>query len=96
MGRLARWLRYPTSAIAFRRCRAASPVGRRAWEHRLIQSRQDAPLMLVLLLPGLAAARRVAQSGDQTWPVRSRALGTGSSAPIPAVRKADRTEIDPE
>ena len=46
--------------------------------------------MLVLLLPGLAAARRVAQSCDQTWPVRSRALGMGSSAPIPAVRKADR------
>jgi len=44
--------------------------------------------MLVLLLPGLAAARRVAQFCDQTWPVRSRALRTGSSAPIPVT--ADR------
>src|SRR5580704_3446626 len=42
-----------------------APVPRR---RRLIQSRQDAPLMLALVLPGLAAARRV----EQTRETRSR------------------------
>ena len=36
-----------------------APVPRR---RRLVQSRQDPPLMLALVLPGLAAARRVAQT----------------------------------
>ena len=42
---------------------AAVPAPVPRWR-RLIQSRQEAPLMLVLVLPGLAAARRVAQTRD--------------------------------